>query len=166
MKQLAVVLALIMVVSSLHAKIGMRGKSSLIELGPKGSIYVGDDTRFGIGAEVVINPFRSTSLRLDLAEISFGDYTLFYLNSGLSLDFLIYIPMRSMQPYIHAGFGFVMLDTDAGSNTSFAIRGGMGFDFQMKPGAKLFLEPGLIISDNGDTDVIFRLSFGGRFGVF
>jgi len=113
---------------------------------------------------------KTVGFRFSGTELSFGDhYTQFYLNFLLfnsSLDALIYFPMRGMQPYVHTGIGFNMIDTDpGGSNTFFTIRGGLGLTYPWSRGTNLFVEPGVIITDNGDTDVTFRLSVGGRFGV-
>jgi len=102
--------------------------------------------------------------RFSGTELSFGNYTQFYLNFGSSLDALIYFPMRGMQPYVHAGFGFNMIG-NGGSVTVFSIRGGLGLTYPWSRATNFFVEPGVIITDNGDTDVTFRLSVGGRFGV-
>jgi hypothetical protein len=173
MKKLAVLLILLVAVSSLQGKV-VRASRSLIEIGPKGSLYLleggDDDVRFGIGAELVINPVRNIGLRLDITELSFGEYTLFYLNQGffdrgLTMDALIYFPMTGMQPYFHTGFGFTTW-SNGESTTYYSIRAGMGFLFRMRGGTDLFLEPGIIISGNGETDIVFRTSFGARFGMF
>lgn len=168
MKKLAVILILLVAVSSLHAKV-TRSSRALVEIGPKGTLYLAEgpdnDVRFGIGAEIVINPVRNIGLRMDITELSFGEYTLFYLNQGITLDALIYFPMRGMQPYFHTGFGFTTV-SNGESTTFYSIRAGMGFNFRMKGGMDLFLEPGIIIAGNGDTDLIFRTSFGARFGMF
>ena len=74
--------------------------------------------------------------------------------------------MRGLHPYINTGFGFNVRDTGAGSHTSFEIRAGMGGNYPINRRADLFIEPGIIISGNGATHTVFRLSFGGRFGIF
>ncbi len=168
MKKLVVILILLVAVSAVHAKV-TRSSRALVEIGPKGTLYLAEgpdnDVRFGIGAEIVINPVRNIGIRMDITELSFGEYTLFYLNQGLTLDALIYFPMRGMQPYFHTGFGFTTV-SNGESTTFYSIRAGMGFNFRMKGGTDLFLEPGIIIAGNGDTDLIFRTSFGARFGMF
>ena len=172
MKKFVVLLILLVAVSSLQAKV-TRSSRALLEIGPKGSLYLlegsDDDVRFGIGAEIVVNPLRNIGLRMDITELSFGEYTLFYLNQGfyrgMTLDALIYFPMSGMQPYFHTGFGFSTW-SNGESHTDYSIRAGMGFIFNMRGGTDLFLEPGIIITGNGDTDVIFRTSFGARFGMF
>ena len=163
MKRFITLMMILAIFSTLQAKKSTR---PLIEIGPKGTLYIGDNVRFGIGAEAILNPVRNVGVRMDLTEISFGDYTAFVLNHHISLDGLIYIPMRELQPYVHAGFGFEVIDTDGGSASYFTIRAGMGFNFAMNRGTILFGEPGIVIQDVGDnTDVLFRLAFGARFGL-
>lgn len=162
MKKILILLSILAIFSSLQAKKSTR---ALIEIGPKGTLYISDDVSFGIGAEAIFNPVRNVGVRMDLTEIRFGGNTTFVLNHGISLDGLIYIPMRELQPYVHAGFGFTVVDTDPGSHSFFSIRAGMGFNFEMNRGTILFGEPGIIIEDAGDTNVTFRLAFGARFGL-
>ncbi|UCC12980.1 MAG: hypothetical protein JSW02_05490 [candidate division WOR-3 bacterium] len=168
MKKFVVLLILLVAVSSLQAKV-TRSSRALLEIGPKGTLYLAEgpdnDVRFGIGAEIVINPVRNIGIRLDITELSFGEYTLFYINQGMSLDALIYFPMKGMQPYFHTGFGFSTI-SNGGSVTYYSIRAGLGFNFSMKGGTDLFLEPGINITGNGETDLVFRTSFGARFGMF
>jgi len=166
MKKIITVVGLCLIlVSGLNAKGIKRSRRYLFELGPKANLYIGDEVRIGIGAEVVVNPLSTFGLRMELTELVVGGNTSFYLNNNGSIDALIPIPMRNLAPYIHAGFGFNVFDTGAGSQTIFSIRAGMGIDYPISPGTKLFFEPGIIISGNGDTKATFRLSFGGRFGV-
>jgi len=163
MKKFFAIFAILLSVSILDAK---RAKHPLIEIGPKGSLYI-SSVRFGIGVEVVCNPLRAVGFRTELIEVSFGDYTEFYMNAGGSLDALIYIPMRGIEPYIHTGFGFSVI-SNGGTNTTFSIRAGMGLNYAFNKQTILFVEPGIIILDSGaggGTDAIFRLSFGGRFGL-
>ncbi len=163
MKKALIFIAVIALLSTLQAK---KATKPLIEIGPKGVLYIGEDVRFGIGAEAILNPVRNFGVRLDLTEISFGNYTQFVLNNNISLDGFIYIPMRELQPYVHAGFGFQVIDDDPGSRSFFSIRAGMGFNFAMNRGTIVFGEPGIVIQDIADnTDVIFRLAFGARFGI-
>lgn len=163
MKKFCIILTLLVCVSALHAR---RAKHPLIEIGPKANLYIGDDIRFGIGTEIVCNPLKFVGFRTEVIEVSFGDYTNFYMNAGGSLDALIYIPMRGIEPYVHAGFGFSVY-SNGGSVTTFAIRAGMGLNYAVNRRTMLFVEPGIIIVDSGvgGTDAIFRLSFGGRFGL-
>lgn len=166
MKKIIIIAAILLLVVAAEAK------RSLVEIEPKANLYIGS-VRFGIGCDVIFNPLRTVGFRLGVTELSFGDdYTQFYLNFmnlNSSLDALIYFPMRGMQPYAHAGLGFLMLDTDpGGSNTFFTIRGGLGLNYPWSRGSNFFVEPGVIITDLGefsDTDVIFRLSVGARFGL-
>jgi hypothetical protein len=163
MKRLFIILLILFAVASMQAKVYKSVRPSLIEIGPKGSLYI-SSVRFGIGAEVLFNPMPTFGIRVDATEVSFGNGTVFYLNHGGSLDALIYIPMRGMQPYVHTGFGFSVI-SNGGSATLFSIRAGLGLNYPMARNAKLFIEPGIIIYGNGGTDVMFRLSMGGRFGL-
>ena len=166
MKKILIITAILFLVVLAEAK------RPLVEIEPKASLYIGS-VRFGIGCDVIFNPLKTVGFRFSGTELSFGDnYTQFYLNFmnlNSSLDALIYFPMRGMQPYVHTGIGFLMLDTDpGGSNTFFTIRGGLGLNYPWSRTANLFVEPGVIITDLGeysDTDVIFRLSVGARFGL-
>jgi len=168
MKKLFLILTILLIVSSVDAKILKRTKKPLVEIGPKASLYIGS-VRFGFGAEVVFNPLKNIGFRMDLTELSFGDYTQFHLNYVGSFDALITIPMRglrSMQPYLHCGFGFNVLGNEE-TTTTFSIRAGMGINYPWSRTTDLFIEPGIIIYDPGpgDSETIFRLSVGGRFGI-
>ncbi len=159
MKKILIIGAILLFVVAADAK----RYRSLVEVEPKVSLYIGS-VRFGLGCDVIFNPLKTVSFRFGLTELSFGNYTQFYLNFGNSLDALIYFPMRGPQPYVHAGFGFNMIG-NGGSVTLFSIRGGLGLTYPWSRATNLFVEPGVIITDNGDTDVTFRLSIGARFGV-
>ena len=161
MKKLFIILVMFSFVSSVYAKIPKR---SLIEIGPKANIYIDEDVQFGIGVESVFNPLKSFGVRLNLIEVRF-DRTTFSFNREGSLDALIYIPIRGMQSYIYSGFDLKMHETGAGSKTDFSIRAGLGLSYQLNNITNLFIEPGIIIKGNGATNAIFRLSFGGRFGI-
>jgi hypothetical protein len=158
MKKIAIIAVLLFLVVAGEAK------GSLIEVEPKASLYIGS-VRFGLGCDVIVNPLKNVGFRLSFTELSFGDYTQFYLNMGNSLDALIYFPVRGIQPYVHTGFGFNMIDTDAGSSTYYTIRGGLGLNYPWSRNSILFVEPGVIIAGNGESDVWFRLSVGARFGI-
>ncbi|MBN2621503.1 hypothetical protein JXB22_10495 [candidate division WOR-3 bacterium] len=158
MKKTVIIIALFCIVTAVQAR---AAKRPLVEIGPKANLYIGDDVRVGFGAEALVSPMSAFSVRTEVTELSFGDYTVFSLNFGSSLDALIHIPMRSMAPYVHAGMGFQIID----DYTALSIRAGMGLNYNLKRGLDVFVEPGLIIQDYGETDVIFRLSFGGRFGI-
>jgi len=164
MKRIILAIALLCIVTAVHGRVPSR---PLVEIGPKANLYIGDDVRVGFGAEALVSPIPGFSLRTEVTELSFGDYTVFSLNYGSaygsSLDGLIHIPMRSIAPYVHAGMGFLIID----DFTLINIRAGMGFNYNLKRGMDLFVEPGIIITDisNANADVVFRLSFGGRFGI-
>ena len=140
-------------------------KRPIIELGPKASLYIGS-LRFGFGAELVVNPVRSLGLRFDLTELSFGeDDTRFSFNlRNMSVDAIMYLPMRDITPYAFLGLGLSATEY----TTRVEFRGGLGFNYSITRGTDLFLEPSAIISHDSYaevTDVWFRLSAGGRFGL-
>lgn len=164
MKKIGIIIALCCAVTAVQARVAKR---PLVEIGPKANLYIGDDVRIGFGAEALVSPMSSFSIRTEVMELSFGDYTAFNLNYGSiygsSLDGLVYIPMRTITPYIHAGMGFLIID----DMTIINVRAGMGLNYTLRRSLDIFVEPGLIIQDFDelDTEVIFRLSFGGRFGL-
>ncbi|KPK62150.1 hypothetical protein AMJ83_11530 [candidate division WOR_3 bacterium SM23_42] len=142
-----------------------RGRRPLIELGPKVSLYLGHNTRFSLGAEVIVNPLRNLGLRIDLTELSFGEGdTDFFLNlRDISIDGILYIPAQGIKPYVFVGFGVA-----ADGRTDVAFRGGVGLNYSITRGSDLFVEPGAVILYNSlsdETRVWFRLSLGGRFGL-
>jgi hypothetical protein len=168
MKKILMILMILAIVSSAHAQIRMRRNRPLVELAPTSRLYI-SSVRFGIGADIIVNPLRNFGVRFGLTEISFGEEeTYFTLNQGLlwvhggSLDALFYLPTRGMRPYVHAGFGLT-----ANGATTFVLRGGVGFDYRWDRGVDLFLEPGILIIDPGyaDTDFVFRLAAGVKFGI-
>jgi len=164
MKKLFIIMAMLFIISSVDAKIFKR---ALIEIGPKASLYINEeneDVQFGIGVEVVVNPLRSVGFRFNLTEIRF-DPTTFYFNREGSIDAFVYIPMQNMQLYVLAGIGLKTHETGAGTQTHYSIQGGLGLNYPLNQRTTLFAEPAVIISGNGETDVSFRVSVGGRFGV-
>ena len=164
MKKILIVIAILLFVVAADAK----RYRSLVEVEPKVSLYIGS-VRFGLGCDVIFNPLKTVGFRFSGTELSFGDnstqFGLNFLLLNSSLDALIYFPMRGPQPYVHAGFGFHVSDVSGDSRTHFTIRGGLGLTYPWSRATNLFVEPGVIIIDNGDTDVTFRLSVGARFGV-
>ncbi len=174
MKRLINILAVSSLIFAVEGKVVRGQRKSIFEIGPKGSFYIGKDAYFGIGAECLINPMRSVGVRLNITEIIFGNTTHFYLNSGgwelsgMSLDGLFYIPLPDFEPYIHCGLGFEVSDTPGphGTETFLSFRFGMGLNYPVNPKARVFVEPGILIYDAGNTEAVFRFSFGARFGVF
>lgn len=168
MKKLFIILAILVMVSSMNAK-GI--KKPFVEISPRTSLYIDGDATFGLGCDIIFNPLRNIGLRVEFVELLFDGGTFFNLNQGFfntlpSIDVLIYIPMQRFQPYFFAGFG---ISTGEGT-TSLAVGGGMGFDFSMGRGNSLFLEPGIYILSfssgaASDTDVMFRLSAGAKFDI-
>ena len=164
MKKILIVVAILFVVSSMDAKVIRR---STLEIGPKASLYIGDlvddDVGLGLGAELVLNPMRSIGFRIDLTELLIADNTSFVLNQGGSFDALFYLPTRTLNLYIHTGFGLA-----TNGNTVFSVRAGMGLLYPWRRSGYFFFEPGIIITDVEDVDtaVTFRFSAGARFGIF
>jgi hypothetical protein len=161
MKKLFIIMTILFIISSVDARMLKR---SLIEIGPKASLYINGDIQFGIGIEVVVNPLRSIGFRLDLTEIRF-DPTTFHFNRKGALDAFIYLPMKGLQLYVHSGIGLKIHETGAGTQTHYSIQGGLGLNYPLNQRTTLFAEPGIIISGNDETDVSFRVSAGGRFGI-
>lgn len=166
MKKSLIIMLVLCVFIMGQAQTRRSAKRPIIELGPKASLYLGS-LRFGIGAEFLVNPLRNLGLRFDLAEFSFGeDNTRFTFNlRDLSMDALLYLPMEGIKPYGFVGFG-VAADED---RTRLEFRGGLGFNYSVTRSTDIFAEPGAIIAYNsygeGTTDIWFRLSIGGRFGL-
>jgi hypothetical protein len=161
MKKIIIMLVMLFIVVSADAKIL---KKSLVELGPKATLYINDEINFGIGVEAVVNPLHSVGFRINLTEVTF-DPTTFYFNREGSIDAFVYIPMQNMQLYVLAGIGLKTHETGAGTQTRYSISGGLGLNYPLHPKTNLFIEPAVIISGNGETDVSFRVSAGARFGI-
>ncbi|UCF71538.1 MAG: hypothetical protein JSW49_04505 [candidate division WOR-3 bacterium] len=170
MKRLSIILLLLLMVGLGEAALRKSSRRPFIELGPKASLYIGS-VGLGLGAEVVVNPLRNIGLRMDIAELYFGDRdgdgegdTQFYFNlRNLTVDGILYIPMSGIKPYAFFGIGVA-----ADGRTDFDFRSGMGFNYSVTSGTDLFFEPGIIVSYNSardETDVWFRFSFGGRLGI-
>lgn len=179
MKKIMTVLLLLIVVSLLEAKVGRRFGRPLLQVEPRMSLYINDygfsnpdgGTGFGIGGDVIINPIRTMGFRLNMMELHFGEGTAFTLNSGFlgfipRFDALIYIPMQGAQPFGHVGFSLATFE----GFTLFAIGGGVGFDFYTQKTMAFSIEPGIYIvnysNGNSDTEVIFRLTGGVKFGIY
>jgi len=166
MKRLITIVVFLAFVATASAVPVKKSRHSLVEFGPKASLYI-SSVRFGIGAELVFNPMHNLGIRMDLAEFSFGEnLTEFYLNYGGSLDALIHFPTRGMNAYFYAGLGLVSFSNGV-SRTDFAFRFGLGMEHAWDRNTNVFLEPGLIIADigAGDTRTTFRLSAGARLGI-
>ena len=171
MKKTALILALLITVSTMDAGASRRLRKSVFDIGTRFSFYTDfDDTQFGLGCDFVFNPFRNIGLRVELAELLFNDGTLFSLNHGVfkafpKTDLLIYLMGREIQPYLHAGFGLV-----TGEGVTFVmLGGGMGIDYYMNRKFALSLEPGLYFmhaSDGAsDSDLLLRISAGAKFSI-
>ncbi len=163
-KFLTVVVILLVFASLVHGRMYRRAGRSAIELAPKATLYIGDDTDFGIGVEGIFNPTPRFGLRLDLAELRF-DNTTFFLNYYQSMDAVFYYPMSGWDTYFHVGFGLVSISSNGGSWNFYSFRGGMGFNYPMGRTYDFFVEPGLIFTGNGESDVMLRIAFGLKFGM-
>jgi hypothetical protein len=162
MKKSLIFLLFLCVVINGQAQTRKATKKSLIEFGPKANLYIGS-VRFGIGAEILVNPLKTVGLRTNLTELIFGeDNTRFHFNlRDISIDGILYLPMPGLEPYVFLGFGLA-----ANGHTDIDFRGGLGLNYPITRGSHIFVEPGAIISHNSyteKTDISFRLSAGGRF---
>ena len=163
MKKFLPILFLICVVAIGEAQTRKATKRPLLELGPKASLYMGSLLRGGAGAEIIVNPVQNAGLRIYLVELTFGEGdTRFHFNlRDISIDGILYLPMQGIEPYAFLGLGIA-----ANGRTDVDFRGGIGLNYSITRGTHIFVEPGAIISYdsyNGDTDIWFRLSLGGRF---
>jgi hypothetical protein len=164
MKKIFFILLLICMAVIGEAQTRKVARRSMIELGPKTSLYLGS-LRFGFGAELLVNPLQNAALRVNLTELSFGDGgTRFHFNlRDISIDGILYLPMQGIEPYAFLGLGVA-----ANGSTDVDFRGGMGLNFPITRGTNVFIEPGAIISYDSyseETDIWFRLSLGGRFAL-
>ncbi len=160
MKKVFLLLAVLSIVLPLNAR-------PKLEFSPRGSLYI-SSVNFGIGADVIVNPIKNFGLRVNLAEVVFGDVTAFSLNSGnlfsfSNFDILYYTDIAGLFSYVDIIFG--LLSTSGG--TTISIGGGLGVEKYMGKGNYMFLEPSLIFSDGPGpgNDLVFRTSFGLKLGV-
>lgn len=159
-KKVLIVLCFLVVVFPLSAR-------STFEVAPRASLYI-SSVNFGLGGDIIVNPTKNIGLRVSLAELVFGDNTLFSVNSlgqGLlsNIEVLVYAPVADIISYFDVAFGML----SGGGTTSLTIGGGAGYETSLGRKKKFFVEPGLLIVNTGNnTDVMFRLSGGLKFGVF
>jgi len=160
MKKVLLLLAVLLVVFPLSAR-------PKLEFAPRGSIYI-SSVNFGIGADIIVNPMKNLGVRVNLAEVVFGDNTAFSLNAGnifsfSNLDILYYTNIANIFSYVDIVFG--LLSQTGG--TTIAVGGGLGLEKYMGKGNYIFLEPALIFSDGPftDGDLTFRTSFGLKLGI-
>jgi hypothetical protein len=101
MKQVLFVILIIVLVSPMQAKVS-RWRRSTLDIAPRFTFYTDfDETQFGLGGDVVFNPFKRIGVRVEFAEILFNGGTVFFLNHGIlnvmpKLDVLVYMPGRKM----------------------------------------------------------------------
>ena len=163
MKRLLIIPVLFSVFAFVDAR---TTEKPLIQIGPKATLYMDHEYQFGIGMEAVVNALQAVGFRFNLIEIIFDPTTL-YLNREGSIDAFIYLPLRNInfQLYFHTGIGLTIHETEAGTQTRYSIRGGMGLNYPLNPKTCLFVEPGVIVLGNGETEIPLRLSAGARFGI-
>jgi len=170
MKKVALVIAILVMVSIVDAKVSSRRRSTL-DIEPRFSFYTDfDETQFGLGGDVIFNPFKRIGVRLEFAELLFNEGTVFFLNHGVlktmpKIDVLVYMAGSQLQPYIHVGFGLV-----TGEGATFLIMGGgLGIDYFVSKKMAFSFEPGLYFrhASNGtsDSDLLLRLTAGTKFAV-
>jgi hypothetical protein len=170
MKKLLLVITILCLMSTMEAKVSKYRRSTL-DIEPRFSFYTDfDDTQFGLGGDIIFNPFKRIGVRVEFAELLFDGGTFFFLNHGIlkampKLDVLVYMAGRQMQPYIHTGFGLV---TGEGA-TYLIFGGGMGVDYYVNKNMAFNFEPGLYFrhASNGtsDSDLLLRLSAGAKFAL-
>ena len=160
MKKVFLLLAVVLVVLPLSAR-------PRLEFSPRGSLYI-SSVNFGIGGDIIINPKKQFGVRVNIAEVVFGDNTAFSLNSGnlfsfSNFDILYYTDIAGIFSYVDLIFG---LFTTTGG-TTLSVGGGLGLEKYIGKGNYIFLEPALIFSDSpvADGDLTFRTSFGLKLGI-
>jgi hypothetical protein len=171
MKIAILALATLVCVSLVDARVTRAQRSSIVDIQPRFSFYTDfDDTHFGIGGDLIFNPFKRIGVRVEAAELLFNGGTVFFLNHGIlntmpKLDILIYMPARQIQPYIHTGFGLVTGD----GATYLIMGGGIGVDYYVRRNMAFSFEPGLYFAhaSNGtsDSDLLLRLTAGVKFSI-
>ncbi|MBE9491599.1 MAG: hypothetical protein IMY70_01830 [Bacteroidetes bacterium] len=169
MKKFSILLvaASLFFISSMDAGISRRSKKPLVEIVPKMNFFIKSDLEVDIGGDVIFNPSDRLGFRCNFADIHIAGGTVFFLNYSLlypTFDALIYMQSQGIQPYIHAGLGFV-----SHNGSILTLKGGAGFDFDIDRNTCFFVEPGLLImsvsNHNSDTDIYFFISGGIKFGV-
>jgi len=161
MKKVFLLLAVLLVALPLSAR-------SKLEFAPRGTLYIDGGVNFGIGGDIILNPKKNIGLRGHLAELIFGDNTIFSLNmlnfaSLTNFDILYYTDIAGLFQYVDITFGLL----SAGGGTTFAIGGGLGLEKYMGKGNYLFFEPDIMIMaySGGGSDFMFKGTFGFKMGL-
>jgi hypothetical protein len=163
MRKVLLLLAVLLIVLPLSAR-------SKLEFAPRGTVYIGagpnDDFYFGIGADFIVNPKKQFGLRVNMGEILFGNETVFSLNminmlTPINFDLLWYTNIAGLFSYVDMTFGLL----SSGGNTAVVFGGGLGLEKYMGKGNYIFLEPDLLFSTDGASDLIFRISAGMKLGI-
>lgn len=160
MKRIFLLLVVVLVALPLSAR-------PRLEFSPRGSLYI-SSVNFGIGGDIIVNPMKNLGVRVNVAEIIFGDNTAFSLNSGnifsfSNFDILYYTNIADIFSYVDIVFGLY----SASGGTTISVGGGVGLEKYMKKGNYIFLEPALIFKDGPgmEGDLTFRTSFGLKLGI-
>ncbi len=152
-----------------QAKAPVRSKKPLVEVGAKANLILANATGIGLGAEVIVNPFKRIGIRYDFFDIQYVDPVVnvsLLGPTGSNLDALIYLPMPGIEPYMHAGIGLSVSFGSGSSQWIYGFRCGMGLNYALAKQANFFAETGVLFDDatGSDASTAFRLSAGVRFG--
>ncbi len=160
MKRIFLLLVVVLVALPLSAR-------PRLEFSPRGTLYI-SSVNFGIGGDIIVNPMKNLGVRVNLAEVVFGDNTAFSLNAGnmfslSNFDILYYTNVADIFSYVDIVFGLYSVS----GGTTISVGGGVGLEKYMKKGNYIFLEPSLIFTDGPatDGDLTFRTSFGLKLGI-
>jgi hypothetical protein len=161
MKKIFLVLVIVLVALPLSAR-------PKIEFSPRGSLYIDGGVNFGIGGDIIVNPKKQFGVRVNIAEVVFGDNTAFSLNmlnlgNFTNFDILYYTDIAGLFSYIDITFGLL----SQGGGTMLAVGGGLGLEKYMGKGNYIFLEPAIVFISNsaGANDLMFKGSVGVKLGL-
>jgi len=161
-KVIFIAMVLFAVITTASAK-----KYSPMAGGGLGFQLVGDNVAFVMSAEGMVPIYNSLYARTTLLSIAAGDNTVFTFGTGTGVGLVYFFPSRQMEPY--AGAGLSLTTSSGYTNLVFEFGGGAQFELKnspIKPYAEAILG---IVSVSGDyyyddTDIMFSLMFGIRFG--
>jgi len=160
MKKVFILLAVLLIVLPLSAR-------STLEFCPRGSLYIGDEVSFGVGADLIVNVKKQFGVRVNVAELVFGEVDGISINSLSTsslntCDILYYTDIGGLFSYVSFTFGYSNVVFD----DAIAVGGGLGLEKYMGKGNYMFFEPGIIYMDMGGADdLVFRLPFGFKLGI-
>lgn len=161
MKKMLLLLVVVLVALPLSAR-------PKIEFSPRGTLYLDGGVNFGIGGDIIVNPKKQFGVRVNIAEVVFGENTAFSLNmlnigNFTNFDVLYYTDIAGLFSYIDLTFGLL----SQGGGTMVAIGGGLGLEKYLGKGNYLFLEPAVVFISNsaGANDLMFKGSVGIKLGL-